>query len=335
MYKVIAFILGIIQVSVGEFSVDVNLVRYYRQPDRCCDRVLFVCNDCDVYMNVCLYPSGLSSPACQGGNDTYRVDNTHGFLFNDQPNVKDHSDFKWHNLKGKQLNVTLEIVVYDHESLESDTTLGILQYNYIGPKVQNKSITTLPGRKQLEVEFLLSVTCSLHYYGQSCTKTCVPHGNLTCDVNGNLRCRLNYCGPDCCQDCVAGASYTCGSNGTKICKQPFYGHNCTSQCTAQGNLTCDSNGQHVCRPDHCGPDCCRGCIAHDNILCHNNGTLMCSSNNYGANCIPLTTTSNCADLHDSCAEFDLVYGICKATPHDSPLLYKQALEECKRTCRFC
>lgn len=49
----------------------------------------------------------------------------------------------------------------------------------------------------------------------------------------------------------------------------------------------------------------------------------------------MTSTSNCADLHDSCAEFDLVYGICKATPHDSPLLYKQALEECKRTCRFC
>lgn len=49
----------------------------------------------------------------------------------------------------------------------------------------------------------------------------------------------------------------------------------------------------------------------------------------------MTSTSNCADLHDSCAEYDLVYGICKATAHDSPLLYKQALEECKRTCRFC
>lgn len=49
-----------------------------------------------------------------------------------------------------QINVTVEIVVYDYEPLHSDTTLGILQYNYIGPKVQNKSITTLPGRKQLE-----------------------------------------------------------------------------------------------------------------------------------------------------------------------------------------
>lgn len=49
-----------------------------------------------------------------------------------------------------QINVTVAIVVYDYESLHSDTTLGILQYNYIGPKDQNKSITTLPGRKQLE-----------------------------------------------------------------------------------------------------------------------------------------------------------------------------------------
>lgn len=49
----------------------------------------------------------------------------------------------------------------------------------------------------------------------------------------------------------------------------------------------------------------------------------------------MTSSSSCADLHDSCAEFDLVYGICNATPNDSPLLYKQALEECKRTCKFC
>lgn len=277
MYKVIAFFFGIIQVSVGEFSVDVNLVRYYRQPDKCCDRVLFVCNDCDVYMKVCLYPSGLSSPACQGGNKNYRVDDTHGFLFKDQSKVRDHADFKWHNLRGNQINVTVEIVVYNYESLESDTTLGILQYRYIGQKVQNKSITTLPGSKQLEVEFLLSVTCSPHYYGPSCSKECVPNGNLTCD----------------------------------------------------------SNGQHVCRPNYCGSDCCKGCIAHDNSVCLNNGTLMCNSNNYGPNCIPVTTSSNCADQHDSCSEFDLVYGICRATPHDSPLLYKQASEECKRTCKFC
>lgn len=67
-----------------------------------------------------------------------------------------------------QINVILEIIVYDHESLESDTTLGILQYNYIGPKVQNKSITTLPGRKQLEwvesfmINFIKLYNCMNH-----------------------------------------------------------------------------------------------------------------------------------------------------------------------------
>ena len=49
-----------------------------------------------------------------------------------------------------QINVTVEIVVYDYESFATDTTLGILRYKYTGPMVQNKSITTLPGRKQLE-----------------------------------------------------------------------------------------------------------------------------------------------------------------------------------------
>ena len=47
------------------------------------------------------------------------------------------------------------------------------------------------------------------------------------------------------------------------------------------------------------------------------------------------TTTDCVDLHDSCAEFDLVYGFCQAPPGVSPLLYKQAHEECRRTCNFC
>lgn len=44
----------------------------------------------------------------------------------------------------------MEVVAYDYESVGSDTTLGILQYRYMGQKIQNKSITTLPGSKQLE-----------------------------------------------------------------------------------------------------------------------------------------------------------------------------------------
>ena len=47
------------------------------------------------------------------------------------------------------------------------------------------------------------------------------------------------------------------------------------------------------------------------------------------------TSPECVDLHDSCAEFDLVYGFCHAPPRVSPLLYKQAHEECRRTCNFC
>lgn len=49
----------------------------------------------------------LWSPACQGDNKNYRVDNTHGFLFKDQPKVRDHADFKWHNLRGNQVSKTI------------------------------------------------------------------------------------------------------------------------------------------------------------------------------------------------------------------------------------
>jgi hypothetical protein len=59
MYMYIELAL-IFQTTRGEYSVDVNLVRYSRQPERCCDTVIIVCNECDVYMKVCLYPSGIS-----------------------------------------------------------------------------------------------------------------------------------------------------------------------------------------------------------------------------------------------------------------------------------
>lgn len=53
----------------------------------------------------------------------------------------------------------MEVVAYDYDSVGSDTTLGILQYRYMGQKIQNKSITTLPGSKQLEwvKRFLLNL----------------------------------------------------------------------------------------------------------------------------------------------------------------------------------
>lgn len=64
--------------------------------------------------------------------------------------IVDILPFSWIIILSPQINVTVEVVVYDYESFKSDTTLGILQYRYIGQKVQNKSITTLPGSKQLE-----------------------------------------------------------------------------------------------------------------------------------------------------------------------------------------
>lgn len=73
--------------------------------------------------------------------------------------IVDILTFSWVIILSPQINVTVEVVVYDFESLESDTTLGILQYRYIGQKIQNKSITTLPGSKQLEwvKRFLLNL----------------------------------------------------------------------------------------------------------------------------------------------------------------------------------
>lgn len=46
-----------------------------------------------------------------------------------------------------QINVIVEIVVYDYEFFYFDIMFGILQYNYIGLKVQNKLIIILLGRK--------------------------------------------------------------------------------------------------------------------------------------------------------------------------------------------
>lgn len=67
--------------------------------------------------------------------------------------------FSWVINLSPQINVTVEVVAYDYESVGSDTTLGILQYRYMGQKIQNKSITTLPGSKQLEwvKRFLLNL----------------------------------------------------------------------------------------------------------------------------------------------------------------------------------
>lgn len=81
-----------------------------------------------------------------------------------------------------QINVTVEIVVYDYEAFHSGTTLGILQYNYIGPKVQNKSITTLPGRKQLEwVESLMTHLIRLY----SCMNHLITYEKTISEYNQN------------------------------------------------------------------------------------------------------------------------------------------------------
>lgn len=79
-----------------------------------------------------------------------RVDTTRIILSGSCIRIVEILTFSWVIILSPQVNVTVEIVVYDYESLESDTTLGILQYRYIGQKVQNKSITTLPGSKQIE-----------------------------------------------------------------------------------------------------------------------------------------------------------------------------------------
>lgn len=85
--------------------------------------------------------------------------------------IVDILPFCWIIILSPQINVTVEVVVYDYESFESDTTLGILQYRYIGQKVQNKSITTLPGSKQLEWVklFFYSNKCN-HFWIEKSTK---------------------------------------------------------------------------------------------------------------------------------------------------------------------
>lgn len=68
-------------------------------------------------------------------------------------------------------------MVYDYELVVTDTTLGILQYTYVGPLVQNKSITTLPGRKQIEwVNQVLGVffgALELSFLSEQAEYTCI------------------------------------------------------------------------------------------------------------------------------------------------------------------
>lgn len=202
------------------------------------------------------------------------------------------------HIQNENLRLNLKI-----EDLDRDNTHELID-NFYDIIYLNKSLNHnkklivkryLDGRVSA-IEFTITLSCSLNYYGDNCKKFCevqLPY-HYICGENGEKVCDQNWYGPDCIKFCQSrndgNGHFSCDKDGSQLCFNSWHGDNCSVFCRPQNSkmasYTCDRNGKKKCSKHWYGKDCDTFCSSiHSHYLCDKkSGAILCLKNWYGKNC---------------------------------------------------
>ncbi|KAI6649066.1 Fibropellin-1-like [Oopsacas minuta] len=280
----------------------------------CCDSTenVTVCPmDCDVHFAVCVREHNESSNLCNSNTSShiqlfgYIHVNAESIEFAEEDNIfgSGLSNPLRYNFSGEWNNHIQTVLIARETDQYLDsyifTNIDYIDANWIVAAGGNAVMTHYNGKYgNMMVTLGLAVECWEGWYGEYCTKYCVPQdapgGHYTCSADGEIMCNYNWIGEDCNfqETCLlpCPVSRICHNGSCDECSQGYAGEDCT-----------------CIDPHHCDPDgghCDTPCVNGGNC---DNGMCACTVHYTGQTCTEINDVCGTVIMPSDC---QVGQGVC-------------------------
>ncbi|XP_063049423.1 delta-like protein 4 [Engraulis encrasicolus] len=319
---------GVFEIDLQEFRNDKNMLS---NGSRCLA-------DCRTFFRVCLknYQREVTPGECYYGSGSTPVLGARSFSITQSGGsskaLRFPIDFSWPG----SFSLIIEAWYAPTQDSTLDTSNNNLLISFFATKTNleagaawSRNVLTW---RQTELRYSYRFICNGNYYGENCSKKCVPRddlfGHYTCDRDGNISCFPGYKGKYCEHSiCLEGCSKTngnCTQPGECDCREGWQGVFCDEckrhpscqhgTCQLPGQCNCDEGwGGILCDQDlnYCTHH--RPCV---NGTCMNTGqgsfTCTCHPGYTGLTCDrQLTECDGRPCLHGAqCTDLDVGGYVC-------------------------